>query len=98
MMIVQLLHALTNYDLDEEEEALIRYLYVLHIGKEWDREKKEKKDDWRQQFEKMNIYKEAWCASEHATEREVFRLLLCKCLKQLHKQLSHICAHSGQAL
>ncbi len=97
-MMVQFLHTLTNYYLDEEEEELIRYLYVLHTGKEWEATEKEQKDSWRHQFEKMNIYKEAWFASEHATEREVFRLLLCKCLKQLHKQLSHICAHNGQAL
>lgn len=46
----------------------------------------------------MNIYKEAWLSSEHATERELFRILLCKSLKQLHKQLSHVCTHNGQAL
>ncbi|MGG6432620.1 hypothetical protein ACPF7I_02625 [Anoxybacillus sp. D401a] len=98
MMIVQFLHALTNYDLDQEEEALVRYLYVLHMGKEWDGKQEETKDGWRRQFEKMNIYKEAWLASEHATERELFRILLCKSLKQLHKQLSHVCTHNGQAL
>lgn len=99
MMTVQFLHALTNYYLDDkEEEALVRYLYVLHMGKEWERNQKETKDEWREQFEKMNIYKEAWLASERATERELFRILLCKSLKQLHKQLSHVCTHNGQAL
>ncbi|KHF28625.1 hypothetical protein LR68_02549 [Anoxybacillus sp. BCO1] len=44
-MIVQFLHALTNYDLDKEEEALVRYLYVLHMGKEWERKQEEKKMD-----------------------------------------------------
>lgn len=98
MMTVQFLHALTNYYLDKEEEALVRYLYVLRMGKEWERNQKETKDEWREQFEKMNIYKEAWLASERATERELFRILLCKSLKQLHKQLSHVCTHNGQAL
>lgn len=97
-MIAYFLHALMNYSLDEEEEAFVRYLYVLHIGKECDVKRKETKAEWREQFEKMNIYKEAWLASEQATEREVFRLLLCKCLKQLHKQLSRVCTHNGQAL
>ncbi|KIQ93539.1 hypothetical protein LH47_02364 [Anoxybacillus thermarum] len=86
-MIVQFLHALMNYDLDKEEEALVRYLYVLHMGKEWERKQEGTKKGWREQFEKMNIYKEAWLSSEHATERELFRILLCKSLKQLHKQL-----------
>ncbi|CUA79234.1 MULTISPECIES: hypothetical protein [Anoxybacillus] len=97
-MVVHYLHALMNYHLDEEEEALVRYLYLLHLGKEWNTTTKETENGWREQFEKMNIYKEAWLASEHATEREVFRVLLCKCLKRLHKQLSHICTHNGQAL